>query len=59
VPPSDPAALASALTGVLTDEPRRAALAAAGLARAQEYAWPEVALRTLEFYRELLEDRRA
>ena len=57
VPPSEPEALSSALVSILTDEPRRQTLAAAGLARAQEYAWPKVALRTLEFYRELLRVR--
>jgi phosphatidylinositol alpha-mannosyltransferase len=54
VPPGDPEALASALVSVLTNESRRRALAAAGLERAQEYAWPRIAGRTLEFYRELL-----
>jgi phosphatidylinositol alpha-mannosyltransferase len=57
VPPAEPEALSSALVSILTDEPRRKALTAAGLARAQEYAWPKVALRTLEFYRELLSAR--
>ncbi len=54
VPPADPDALAAALVSVLTSEQRRRALAAAGPARAQEYAWPRVAQRTLDFYRELL-----
>jgi phosphatidyl-myo-inositol alpha-mannosyltransferase len=54
VPPSEPEALSSALVGLLLDEPRRRQLAAAGLERAREYAWPKVALRTLDFYRELL-----
>jgi phosphatidylinositol alpha-mannosyltransferase len=54
VPPADPDALASSLISVLTDESRRRTLAAAGLERAQEYAWPRVAGRTLEFYRELI-----
>jgi len=54
VPSGDPEALAAALVNVLTDESRRRALVAAGLARAQEYAWPKVALRTLNLYRELL-----
>jgi phosphatidylinositol alpha-mannosyltransferase len=54
VPPADPDALASTLTSILTDESRRRALTAAGIERAQEYAWPKVAQRTLEFYRELL-----
>jgi phosphatidylinositol alpha-mannosyltransferase len=57
VPPADPDALARALVSVLTDESRRGTLAAAGLERAQEYAWPKVAQRTLDFYRELLTSR--
>lgn len=54
VPPGEPEALASALVGILADEPRRKTLAAAGLARAREYAWPKVAQQTLDYYRELL-----
>lgn len=54
VPPDEPEALASALVGLLADEPRRAALATAGLVRAREYAWPRVAQQTLDYYRELL-----
>jgi phosphatidylinositol alpha-mannosyltransferase len=59
VPPADPDALTSTLISVLTDESRRKALAAAGLQRMQEYAWPKIAARTLEFYRELLQRRLA
>lgn len=54
VPPAEPDALASALVSILTDESRREMLVAAGLERAQEYAWPQVAQQTLDFYRELL-----
>jgi phosphatidyl-myo-inositol alpha-mannosyltransferase len=54
VPPADPDALTSALVSLLNSESRCRALAAAGIERAQEYAWPRVAQRTLEFYRELL-----
>jgi phosphatidylinositol alpha-mannosyltransferase len=57
VPPADPNALASALVAILTDESRRRALTAGGLERVQEYAWPKVALRTLDFYHELLSAR--
>ena len=57
VPPDEPEALSKALINILTDESRRRTLSAAGLDRAQEYAWPEIARRTLEFYRELLEAR--
>jgi phosphatidylinositol alpha-mannosyltransferase len=59
VPPTDPDALASALISVLSDESRRKTLTAAGLQRVQEYAWPRIAGRTLEFYRELLAARPA
>jgi glycosyltransferase involved in cell wall biosynthesis len=54
VPPADPEALAKALVSILTDGQRRRALTAAGLERAREYAWPKVAARTLDYYRELL-----
>jgi phosphatidylinositol alpha-mannosyltransferase len=57
VPPGDADALASALIRILTDESQRRALAAAGLRRAQEYAWPKIAQRTLDFYRDLLTTR--
>jgi phosphatidylinositol alpha-mannosyltransferase len=57
VPPSEPEALSSALIRVLLDESRRKQLAAGGLNRAREYAWPKVAQRTLDFYRELLSSR--
>ncbi|MBN2466152.1 glycosyltransferase family 4 protein [candidate division WOR-3 bacterium] len=56
VPPADPDALAEALVSLLTNEQRRRALTAAGLDRAHEYAWPKVAQRTLDFYRELITD---
>ncbi|MBM3330840.1 glycosyltransferase family 4 protein [candidate division WOR-3 bacterium] len=57
VPPGDADALAAALIRVLTDETQRRALTDAGLRRAQEYAWPKIAQRTLEFYQELLKTR--
>jgi phosphatidylinositol alpha-mannosyltransferase len=57
VPPSEPKALSAALVALLRDESRRRHLASAGLERAREYAWPKVALRTLDFYRELLSSR--
>jgi phosphatidylinositol alpha-mannosyltransferase len=53
--PEDPAALAAALVRVLGDPGLRMRLARAGLARAVEYAWPAIARKTLDFYRELLE----
>ncbi len=54
VPPDDPAALATALTRVLTDPGLRSRLATAGLARVRQYAWPIVARKTVEYYLELL-----
>ncbi len=57
VPPGEPEALASALVGILTDEPRRKTLTAAGLERTREYAWPKVAQQTLDYYRELLSEK--
>lgn len=53
-PPADPEALSAALVKVLLDKSLRERLSAAGLERAHEYAWPKVAQRTLDFYRELM-----
>ena len=58
-PPADPEALSAALVKVLLDRSLRERLSAAGLERAHEYAWPKVAQRTLDFYRELLSNRQA
>ena len=51
VPPGDPPALAAAIDGLLADPDRRAALAAAGRARAEAFAWPTVAARVAQVYR--------
>lgn len=53
-PPGEPDALAQCLVRVLSDAAIRSRLSAAGIERARDYAWPVVARRTLEFYRELL-----
>jgi glycosyltransferase involved in cell wall biosynthesis len=50
-PPGDPAALAAAIDGLLADEPRRQALAAAGLRQARHYSWEVLARRWEEIYR--------
>ncbi len=55
VPPGNPAALADALAGLLKNRELMAELTTAGLARAREYAWPVIARRTLDYYRELRE----
>ncbi|MFN2115805.1 MAG: glycosyltransferase family 4 protein [Anaerolineae bacterium] len=57
-PPGDVAALADALVAVLRDDALRARLAASGSARAASYAWPVVAERTVDYYRELIALRR-
>lgn len=58
VPPGDPAALATALEGLLGDEAARSALArAAARAAAGPCSWDEAARRTLALYEELLEAR--
>nr|MDT0522064.1 glycosyltransferase family 4 protein [Streptomyces sp. DSM 41633] len=59
VPPGDAAALASAVTGLLADPERRAALAAAG--RVQAATWPsedDTVAQVLSVYDELMERRR-
>ena len=51
VPPDDPAALAAAVSGLLADEPHRAALGAAARALALErYTWGDVAGRLEAIY---------
>lgn len=50
VAPGRPEALAESITALLQDEPRRLALAAAGLAQARRYAWPSLALRWATIY---------
>lgn len=51
VPPGDAAALGTALADLLDDGARRAALSAAGRARAARYDWPVVAEDVLRVYR--------
>jgi phosphatidylinositol alpha-mannosyltransferase len=50
VPPKDPQALALALVRLIADAGARERMAAAGLATASRYAWPEVASRVLAVY---------
>ena len=57
VPPGDPEALAAAIGRVLDDPELAARLGAAGRARVVElYTWRAVAERTVEWYRNVLED---
>jgi phosphatidyl-myo-inositol dimannoside synthase len=52
---TDVAGWAGAITGLLEDQPRRADLSERGLARArEEFAWPVVARRYLEFFDSIL-----
>ncbi len=53
-PTGDPESLARNILAVLTDTELAGRLRTAGLARAREYAWPTIAQRTLELYRETL-----
>ena len=58
VPPRDPAAIAAAVNELLSDEPRRAAMAVAGRHRtAVRYSWDSVADRLLRSYRAAISDR--
>ncbi|HEV2074290.1 MAG TPA: glycosyltransferase family 4 protein [Thermomicrobiales bacterium] len=52
VEPRNPQALALALVRVLADRDLQQRLGATGLVDAQQYAWPRVAARVLEVYRE-------
>jgi len=54
VPPGDPAPLADALRGLLTDPDRRRRQGIAARARAEHFSWDAAALRLDEAYRRLL-----
>ncbi|MBA3231764.1 MAG: glycosyltransferase family 4 protein [Acidobacteria bacterium] len=55
VEPGDPAGLAAALSGALAEPGRLTAFGEAGRAIVErEFAWPAVAARTIELYREIL-----
>lgn len=58
VEPRDPQALALALVRVLADRDLQQRLGAAGMVEAQQYAWPRVASRVLDVYRESAEQAR-
>lgn len=48
IPPGDQAALTDAMVALLRDEPRRRAMGAAALTRAQALAWPRTARQALD-----------
>lgn len=58
VPPADDAALAVGLCRLLSDEPFRRRLAAAGSAKVQAYSWRKVSRQILDLYREAMESER-
>jgi phosphatidylinositol alpha-mannosyltransferase len=53
VPPGDSAAVARSLVELLTDEPRRLALAEGARKVAEHYSWDRIARRLVEVYEEL------
>jgi len=54
VPADDPGAWSRTVIELLSDPQRRAQMGQAGLAKAERYAWPDVAERTLQIYRRVL-----
>jgi phosphatidylinositol alpha-mannosyltransferase len=54
VPNDDPAAWAETTIELIEDPERRAAMGCAGLAKANDFAWPRIADRTLALYRRVL-----
>jgi phosphatidylinositol alpha-mannosyltransferase len=54
VPAGDPAALSAALNQVLLSAELRATLSSGALARAREFAWPGIARRIEQVYREVV-----
>ncbi len=59
VRPKDTTALADALTALVRDPERRAALAAAGRAQVDRYSWPHVAASVQSYYERLINQQHA
>jgi len=55
VPPRDSSALAEALVKLLKDESLRQTMGEKGLLRSRQYSWDEIAVRVVDFYREVLD----
>ncbi len=55
VPPDDPAALATAVLALVTDEARRRSLGEGARKRAERYSWDDIARRLLTIYEGLAE----
>jgi glycosyltransferase involved in cell wall biosynthesis len=56
-PEGDAAALAAALRRLLGDEALREQLVLAGQARVKQYSWDQVAAKTYELFRQVLDSR--
>jgi phosphatidyl-myo-inositol alpha-mannosyltransferase len=54
IPKNDPSAWAETVVDLLDDQPRRRAMAAAGLSKAQQYSWPRIADQVVDVYRRVL-----
>jgi len=50
VPPRDPRALATALEELLADPDRRAAMAASGMERAEQFSWERITAKVEDYY---------
>lgn len=55
VPPSDPSALADAITELLTDSDRRAEMAANSARQAERLSWTNIAQRHIEVYEDAID----
>ncbi|MBM3141236.1 MAG: glycosyltransferase family 4 protein [Chloroflexi bacterium] len=58
VHPRDAIDLANGLTALVRDADRRAALAAAGRHRVEEYSWPHVSQQVISYYERLVDQQR-
>jgi phosphatidylinositol alpha-mannosyltransferase len=59
VPPKKPKALADAIVFLLMQPDLREAMGNKGWVKAQDYSWEKVAQRTLDYYKQVIEERRA
>jgi phosphatidylinositol alpha-mannosyltransferase len=59
VEPKNPAAIADAVSRLLSNPEMRAQMRRAGQAKARNYDWPRVAAQVLDFYADVLDRREA
>ena len=57
-PPRDSEGLANAISSLLKDESLRHRLIYAGLQKVRDYVWPQVAQRIMDYYCQLLDERK-